>query len=89
MIYLLLLYFLIVTLHPQMRYNVTIQETLAKTLQVEANSKLDAELAVTRLYRNCNLTLSSDDYIDTKISIDQPQLYYKSPNKDFPRSHSW
>ena len=67
MIYLLLLYFLIVTLHPQMRYNVTIQETLAKTLQVEANSKLDAELAVTRLYRNCNLTLSSDDYVDNPV----------------------
>lgn len=53
-----------------MRYNVTIQEILAKTVQVEANSIHEAELAVSRLYRNCNLVLSSDDYVDTKISVE-------------------
>ena len=53
-----------------MRYNVTIQEILAKTVQVEANSKHEAELAVSRLYRNCNLVSSSDDYVDTKISVE-------------------
>ena len=66
-----------------MRYKVTIQETLAKTVQVDADSKHDAELAVSRLYRNCNLVLSSDDYVATNISVNQPSLYYKSSNNDF------
>lgn len=66
-----------------MRYNVTIQETLSKTVQVEANSIYDAELTVNALYRNNNIILSSDDYIDTKISVDPKYQFYKSPNNDF------
>lgn len=66
-----------------MRYNVTIQETLARTLQVEANSQKEAELAAERLYRLNNVILSSEDYISTEISVDKHQSYYKSPNNDF------
>jgi site-specific DNA-methyltransferase (adenine-specific) len=66
-----------------MRYNVTIQETLSKIVQVEANSQHDAELAVCQLYRDCEIILSSDDYVNTKIVVESNQPYYKSPNNDF------
>lgn len=74
---------MIVTLCPLMRYNVTIQETLAKVVQVEAGSMHEAETAVRRLYRDCDIVLSGDDYIDTKISVDNNHPYYKSPCNDF------
>lgn len=66
-----------------MRFNVTIQETLAKTVQVEAASRLDAEKAVRRLYFDCDITLSGDDYLGTDFSVDNPPFFYKSPNNDF------
>ncbi|MDO4949413.1 MAG: DNA methyltransferase, partial [Bacteroidales bacterium] len=61
----------------------TIQETLAKTVQVEAFSQHDAELVVRQLYRDNYIILSGDDYVDTKIVVDSLQPYYKSPNNDF------
>ena len=56
-----------------MRYNVTIQETLTKTVQVEANSVHDAELTVRQLYRDGRIVLYGDDYSDTKIYVDSDQ----------------
>ncbi len=66
-----------------MRYNVTIQETLAKTVQVEADSLKDAESAVGQLYRNSDIVLSGDDYVSTEIVANKCQPYYKFPNNDF------
>ena len=66
-----------------MKYNVTINETLARTLQVEADSPKDAESAVNRLYLNSGIILSADDYVSTEIAVDRSQPYYKSPSHDF------
>ncbi len=66
-----------------MRYNVTIQETLASTLQIEASSQKEAELAVDRLYRNGDIVLSSDNYLTTKIAVDKRLPFYKSLSNDF------
>lgn len=66
---------MIVTLCPLMRYNVTIQETLAKVVQVEAGSMQEAETAVRRLYRDCDIILSGDDYVETQISVENNHLY--------------
>lgn len=74
---------MIATLRPVMRYNVTIQETLARTVQVEARSLHDAESAVCQLYRDCDIILSGDDHVETKIVVENNQPYYKSPNNDF------
>ncbi len=74
---------MIVSLYPFMWYNVTIQETLARTVQVKAKSLKDAELAVGRLYRNSDIVLSGDDYVSTEIVANKYQPYYKSPNNDF------
>ncbi len=59
-----------------MRYNVTIQETLTKTVQVEADSVHDAELTVRQLYRDGHIVLYGDDYTDTKISVDRDQTFF-------------
>ena len=66
-----------------MKYNVTINETLARTLQVEADSPKDAESAISRLYRDSGIILSADDYVSTEITVDKNQPYYKSPSHDF------
>ena len=66
-----------------MRYNVTIKEVLARSLQVEADSVSEAESAVKRLYRNSDVVLSADDYVGTEIDVDNHQPYYKSPSNDF------
>ena len=66
-----------------MRYNVTIEETLARTVQVEAGSQRDAELAVRRLYRDSEIILSCDDYVATRITADEGGPYYKSSSNDF------
>ena len=66
-----------------MKYNVTINETLARTLQVEADSPKDAETAISRLYYNSDIVLSADDYVSTEISVDKNQPYYQSPSSDF------
>ena len=66
-----------------MRYNVTIQETLASTLQIEASSQKEAELAVDRLYRNGDIVLSADNYLTTKIAVDKRLPFYKSLSNDF------
>ena len=64
-----------------MRYNVTIQETLARTVQVEAGTQREAELAVSRLYRDSEIVLSSDDYVATRITANASLC--KSPSGDF------
>lgn len=66
-----------------MRYNVTINETLARTLQVEADLQRNAELTISRLYYNNDIVLSADDYLSTEIIVDRNQPYYKSPSNDF------
>lgn len=80
-----------------MRYNVTIEETLAKTMQVEADSQHDAESAVRLLYENCDVVLNTNDYLYTEFIVGQQENtnesknlenqenrhYYKSTNKDF------
>ena len=66
-----------------MRYNVTIQETLARTVQVEADTLIDAESAIRRLYRNCDIVLDDGDYLYTDFVVDGVSPYYISPNNDF------
>lgn len=66
-----------------MRYNVTIQETLARTVQVEADSYEDAEKAVRKSYTDSGITLNSDDFVTTEFLVDTGPSFYKSPNNDF------
>lgn len=54
-----------------MKYKVEIIETLQRTIDVEASSAKEAIEQVQDSYRNCEIVLSADDYIDTKIELNQ------------------
>ncbi len=66
-----------------MRYNVTIQETLARKVQVEAKSRIDAEKTVKKSYRDRDIILDSDDFVATEFLVNSEPSFYKSPNNDF------
>lgn len=38
-----------------------------KTIEIEADSLKEAEYAATKLYHNCDIVLSADDYDTTEI----------------------
>ena len=52
-----------------MKYNVTIKEILARTVQVEAGSVEEAESAARKMYHNCDIVLSADDYVTTEMVV--------------------
>lgn len=56
-----------------MKYNVIIRETLERTIQVNANSKFEAESKVRKLYNDCDIVLTEDDYIETIFSVTESQ----------------
>lgn len=56
---------------PDMKYKVTIRETLERTLDVEANSAQEAELSVRQDYHNSIIVLDDGDFIDTIIMVQQ------------------
>jgi hypothetical protein len=45
-----------------MKYKVEIEETLLRTVEIEAESAADAETKVRQLYRNEEIVLSADDF---------------------------
>jgi len=53
-----------------MKYNVTIKEILARTVQVEAGSVEEAESVVRKMYHNCDIVLSADDYVTTEMVVE-------------------
>lgn len=56
---------------PDMKYKVTIRETLERTVEVEANSAQEAELSVRQDYHNSIIVLDDGDYVDTIIMVQQ------------------
>ena len=54
---------------PDMKYKVTIRETLERTLDVEANSAQEAELSVRQDYHNSIIVLDDGDYVDTWFEV--------------------
>lgn len=54
---------------PDMKYKVTIRETLERTVEVEANSAQEAELSVRQDYHNSIIVLDDGDYVDTCFQV--------------------
>ena len=52
-----------------MKYKVEITETLQRILEVEAKEEAEAYQIVKDMYRNEEIVLSADDYIDIKIEV--------------------
>lgn len=82
-------------------YLVTIEETLSRTVKVKAESLEDAERKVESSYRDCDIILDSEDYVDTEISArevdDEDLSLYEELGKeieeeyedDFDDSDAW
>lgn len=61
-----------------MKYYVSITETLNKIVSVEANSVEEAENKVTEKYLADEIRLTSRDYVDFEIEVDDEQDYYQT-----------
>jgi len=51
-----------------MRYKVTVYETLAREVEVEAKDRAEAERIVTKMYHAEEIVLTSEDYLGTDIA---------------------
>ena len=51
------------------KYQVEINETLSRIIEVEAENGNDAVSKIKDLYRKEEIVLDSNDYLDTKIEI--------------------
>ena len=54
---------------PMQKYQVEINETLSRIIEVEAENENDAVSKIKDLYRKEKIVLDSNDYLDTKIEI--------------------
>ena len=52
-----------------MKYSVTIEETLSRTVEIEADSKQDAIDKVKKRYRNEDLVLDADDFSEVVFGV--------------------
>lgn len=51
------------------KYQVEINETLSRIIDIEAENEKDAVSKIKDLYRKEEIVLDSNDYLDTKIEI--------------------
>ena len=54
---------------PMQKYQVEINETLSRIIEVEAENENDAVSKIKELYRKEEIVLDSNDYLNTKIEI--------------------
>ena len=52
-----------------MKYSVTIEETLSRTIDIEADSKQDAIDKVKKQYKNEDLVLDADDFSEVVFGV--------------------
>lgn len=55
-----------------MKIKVSIIETLERTILVEAKDETEALVKAEQLYRNSDIVLDADDYVDTEIELADP-----------------
>lgn len=53
-----------------MKYQVTITETLSRTVDVEAHNEREAEEAIRELYRGEDIVLDSGDFVDVEFTVE-------------------
>ena len=52
-----------------MKYHFEIIETLSRTVEIEAESTQEAYIKGSDLYRDCEIILDADDFIDVEFKI--------------------
>ena len=55
------------------KYNFFIREILEKKVTIEAEDEEEAERIITKMYRNSDIVLTADDFIDYSITLDKNQ----------------
>ena len=55
--------------NPMQKYQVEINETLSRIIEIEAENENDAVSKIKDLYRKEEIVLDSNDYLDTEIEI--------------------
>lgn len=51
-----------------MKYTVEVRETLARLIEVEADTYAEAENEVIKAYHDCEIVLDYDDFIDVEFN---------------------
>lgn len=59
-----------------MKYQIEIRETLSRTIEIEANSLDDAVDTVQTQYRNEEIVLSSEDFINFELLLHDEHFKY-------------
>ena len=52
-----------------MKYTIEVEETLSKTIEIDAKSESEARGKANKQYKNADIILSGDDYLDYKIRV--------------------
>lgn len=55
------------------KYNFFIREILEKKVTIEAEDEEEAERIISKMYRNSDIVLTADDFIDYSITLDKNQ----------------
>lgn len=55
------------------KYNFFIREILEKKVTIEAEDEQEAEIIISKMYRNSDIVLTADDFIDYSITLDKNQ----------------
>lgn len=55
------------------KYNFFIREILEKKVTIEAEDEEEAEIIISKMYRNSDIVLTADDFIDYSITLDKNQ----------------
>lgn len=51
------------------KYNVEIEETLSRIVEVEAENEDEAYMKVKNMYKKCEIVLIAEDFLDVEISV--------------------
>ena len=51
------------------KYTIEITETLTRIVSIEAETEYEAERIVREKYKNCEIVLDADDFVDCEIHI--------------------
>jgi hypothetical protein len=51
------------------KYKVEIEETLNRVVEVDAENEDEAYMKVKEMYKNCEIVLMAEDFVDVEISV--------------------
>ena len=65
------------------KYTIEITETLTRIVSIEAETEYEAERIVREKYKNCEIVLDADDFVDYEIHICEQVIAQKTARLGF------